>query len=123
MQGTESDGGIMAANPGLVKLLAASCLFWCDCPGAGILLSAQKPSGEWRVVVVSRKELEEDWGPGVETSFALLFLKHSHPMSELTTKLPIKGKELNKGVVEFLTGAPTPQPSVTTPSRSGKPKR
>jgi hypothetical protein len=58
-----------------------------------------------------------------DTSFALLFLKRSHPLKELTARLPFKAKELNQGIARLLSGAPPLEASTITPSRGGKPDR
>ncbi len=71
--------------------------------GAGILVTSQRPSGEWRAFSVSINGLPTvNHGPIVNTSFALLFLKRSHPMKELTPKLLFTAKELNQGVARLL---------------------
>jgi len=93
--------------------------------GAGILLTTQGSRGEWNKVLVNGKAYNAEKGVNtlvvVDTSFALLFLKHSHPMKELTAKLPLKGKELNQGIARLLSGASPLEPSTTRPSRSDKP--
>jgi hypothetical protein len=89
--------------------------------GAGILVAGQNPGGEWSDILVSGKEIGHHWGTVIATSFALLFLKHSHPMKDLTPKLPFKTKELNQGIARLLKGAPPLEPSTTTPRRGEKP--
>jgi hypothetical protein len=89
--------------------------------GAGILVPAQKANGEWKDVLVSGKEIGHHWGPIVDTSFALLFLKHSHPMKDLTPKLPSKSKDLNQGVTQLLAGVPPLESTSPVPSRRDKP--
>jgi hypothetical protein len=94
--------------------------------GAGIIVAAQQPGGEWPNVLVNGKDHigpAGDKRPVIDSSLALLFLKRSHPMKELTAKLPLRGKKLNQGVARLLSGAPPPEPSTDTPSRSDKPKR
>ncbi|HEY7315389.1 MAG TPA: hypothetical protein VH643_39025 [Gemmataceae bacterium] len=95
--------------------------------GSTILLASQKSDGSWKDVKVSGKDQlvqGPNWGlvPNIDTSFALLFLKPSHPMKELTPKLPFKAKELNQGIAKLLSGVPL-EPSTTTPGQSEKPKR
>jgi hypothetical protein len=58
-----------------------------------------------------------------DTSFALLFLKRSHPLKELTAKLPLKGKKLNQGIASLFNSVPPLEPSTTTQNRSDKPNR
>jgi hypothetical protein len=91
--------------------------------GVGILLASQELGGEWREVMVSGKEEVLSWGPVINTSLALLFLKHSHPMKELTPKLPFKAKELNQGIARLLSRDPPLEPATNHPSRSEKSKR
>jgi hypothetical protein len=42
------------------------------------------------------------YGNAVNTAFALLFLKRSHPMKDLTPKLAVNAKELNQGIARLL---------------------
>jgi hypothetical protein len=97
--------------------------------GAMIYLNNQRPGGEWEKVAISHSDAisgySQRFGPVIDTSFALLFLKCSHPLKELTAKLPWKGKELNRGIARFLTSVPHLEPSTTTttPSKSETPKR
>jgi hypothetical protein len=82
--------------------------------GAEILVTNQKSGGGWVGVSPS------DYGEPISTAFALLFLKRSHPMKELTAKLPYKGKELNQSVARLLSGAPFLKPMTATPSQGDK---
>jgi hypothetical protein len=84
--------------------------------GAGFLSNSQNPGGWWQAADgVGRDRV-------ISTAFALLFLNRSHPMKDLTPKLPFKAKELNQGISRLLSGAPL-EPSTATPSRGDKPKR
>jgi hypothetical protein len=42
------------------------------------------------------------YGNALNTAFALLFLKRSHPMKDLTPKLAVNAKELNQGIARVL---------------------
>jgi hypothetical protein len=63
------------------------------------------------------------YGPILKTAFALLFLKHSHPMKDLTPKLPFTAKELNQGIARLRPGDAPLDRSTSTPSRNAKPER
>lgn len=91
--------------------------------GAEILITNQKPSGTWVDPPRTPKYYVSNYGVILNTAFALLFLKHSHPMKELTPKLPLKGRELNRGIARLLTGDSPLKPSTITPSRSDKRNR
>ena len=95
--------------------------------GTGILIAAQGSRGEWNNVLVNGKNFGGGRGISTmvvaDTSFALLFLKRSHPLKELTAKLPFKARELNQGIARLLNGAPPLEPSTTTPSLGDKPNR
>jgi hypothetical protein len=81
--------------------------------GAEILVVNQKPGGEW----------VSDFGPVVNTGFALLFLKRSHPMKDLTLKLPFTAKELNEGIARLRPEDKTPAQPAASPSQSRSPKK
>jgi hypothetical protein len=89
--------------------------------GAEILITNQKSSGGWSGIPPEPKYL--DFGVTLNTAFTLLFLKRSHPMKELTPKLPYKAKDLNQGVTRLLKDDPPLERSKVTPSRSAKPER
>lgn len=61
--------------------------------GAEALVMNQSRTGAW---LTSPGPL--DFKATINTAFALLFLKRSHPMKDLTPKLPFKAKELNEGI-------------------------
>lgn len=96
--------------------------------GAEILVANQLDSGEFSAVnwwkklgfALPRKE-QLTYGPCVSSAFALLFLKHSHPMKELTPNLPFTARELNEGITRLRSGSSQLQGSTTIPSRSTKP--
>jgi hypothetical protein len=64
------------------------------------------------------------YGDVVNTASAFLFLEHSHPMKELTAKLPYKADELNRGLAGSITdrSLPLERPTIA-PSQSEKTKR
>jgi hypothetical protein len=59
-----------------------------------------------------------DYGPTLSTAFALLFLKRSHPMKDLTLKLPFTAKELNEGIARLRPTDKFPARSVIVPTQS-----
>lgn len=74
--------------------------------GAEILVTNQLKNGSWPGVPVRQAAINimmerPEYGPVLNTAFALLFLKHSHPMKELTAKLPFTAKELNEGIARL----------------------
>jgi hypothetical protein len=81
--------------------------------GAEIIISSQMEGGEWQV----------DCGPIVDTSFALLFLKRSHPMKDLTPKLRFTAKELNEGIARLQSSGRYMEGSMEAPSRDKKSDR
>ena len=67
--------------------------------GAEILVVNQKKDGWWPDPPFEKKPPPRiAYRATLCTSFALLFLKRSHPMRDLTAKLPFTAKELNKGI-------------------------
>ncbi len=89
--------------------------------GAEILVTSQYPDdGRWQQGdrrYDPRKDMPVHYGPCLDTAFALLFLKHSHPMKELTPKLSLKPAELNKGIMA-LRNAPVPR-EISSPGSAG----
>jgi hypothetical protein len=86
--------------------------------GAEILVTNQAPGGHWEdswgesdgaggfrtdPYLVYRK-----YGLSLNTTFALLFLKRSHLLPDLTAKLPCKPEVLEKGIAAALQGRPLP---------------
>lgn len=91
--------------------------------GATILIASQRPDGSWKDVKIDSADhlvVGPNWGlvPPIDTSFALLFLKRSHPMKDLTPKLPAKGKELNAAIIRFLSGDSPLRTPRTIPSKA-----
>jgi hypothetical protein len=71
--------------------------------GAESLVVNQRQEGDWGPApILGSRGGSTDNGPSLNTAFALLFLKHSHPMNDLTPKLPFKAKELNQGIARVL---------------------
>jgi hypothetical protein len=71
--------------------------------GAEMLVTNQQAGGEWlKDATPGPKDFSTvRYGPVLNTAFALLFLKRSHPMKELTPKLPFTAKELNEGIARL----------------------
>lgn len=85
--------------------------------GAEILITNQEPSGcypSWRYPKTSRND------ETVNTAFALLFLKYSHPMKDLTPNLPFDPKELNDSIARLVPKGVTPDRSTTSPGQTRK---
>ncbi|HWG44147.1 MAG TPA: hypothetical protein VN688_15320 [Gemmataceae bacterium] len=61
-----------------------------------------------------------DYKATMSTAFALLFLKRSHPMKELTPKLPFTAKELNAGIARLRPSDKYPLRPATASSPSRK---
>jgi hypothetical protein len=73
--------------------------------GAEMLVSNQRPSGGWLGPSMGQDFTASSFGVMVDTAFGLLFLKRSHPMKELTPKLPFKAGKLNQALSRSLQGA------------------
>lgn len=86
--------------------------------GAEGLLSNQKKSGWWPDVPPERRVSKIAYKATICTSFALLFLKRSHPMKDLTPKLPFTAKELNQGIARLRPTDKFPVRRITSPSPS-----
>jgi hypothetical protein len=90
--------------------------------GTEILLHSQTSSGEWVTMSVSTKGAPMGYyGPALNTAFALLFLKRSHPMKDLTSKIPYDAKELNEGIARLQKNQRASDRSVTDPSAGKNP--
>jgi hypothetical protein len=70
---------------------------------AQILVTHQMSSGSWPGTPWQREvsAVSTDYGLILNTAFALLVLKRSHPMKDLTPKLPFTAKELNEGITRL----------------------
>jgi hypothetical protein len=87
--------------------------------GAEILVTNQEPGGEWfKAANIGPFEWQTNYGPAMNTAFALLFLKHSHPMKELTPKLPFTAKQLNQGIARLRQDDNLLRRTTTTSSES-----
>ncbi len=88
--------------------------------GGEILVTNQLDTGEWPEELRGRTPLRYDYyGPVLNTAFALLFLKHSHPMKDLTPKMPFTAKELNQGIARLQRSNKSPARPLNAPeSRS-----
>ncbi len=69
--------------------------------GAENIVSNQKKSGWWPGWGVQTSADLANYGASLNTALALLFLKRSHPMKDLTSKLPFTAKELNEGITRL----------------------
>jgi hypothetical protein len=95
--------------------------------GAQILVTNQNGNGSWPAPSERREKIDWaipplEYGPIFNTSFALLFLKHSHPMKDLSAKLPFTSKELNEGIAQVRRGDPFPIGKVADPKSSKEKK-
>ncbi|HEY7308359.1 MAG TPA: hypothetical protein VH643_03250 [Gemmataceae bacterium] len=88
--------------------------------GAEGLLSNQTRSGWWPDVPPERafSEKAKPYKSTLCTSFALLFLKRSHPMKDLTAKLPFTAKELSEGIASLRPKDTFPVRIIASPSPS-----
>lgn len=92
--------------------------------GVEILVTNQLDTGEfkaegvWENKNITVRDTREFYGPILKTAFALLFLKRSHPMSDLTPNLPFTAKGLNDGVARLRSSDSRLKGSSTSPSRN-----
>jgi hypothetical protein len=73
--------------------------------GAEILVTNQKSDGHWDQARIDMRKVGQGaagYHPPITTAFALLFLKRSHPMKDLTSKLPFTAQELNQRIARIL---------------------
>jgi hypothetical protein len=92
--------------------------------GAESLVINQKEEGDWGPApILGRRGGSTDNGPSLNTAFALLFLKYSHPMKDLTAKLPFTASELNRGIAGVLRDPKILERMAPTSSRNTKPER
>jgi hypothetical protein len=79
--------------------------------------TGMSPLSEW----AGRKNY--DYRASLSTAFALLFLKRSHPMKDLTPKLALTGARLNESIAGLGPGEKYPLRALTSsgPSRNGEP--
>jgi hypothetical protein len=76
--------------------------------GAEILVTNQTRSGTWDRYPMGPFDWGQTYGPAMNASFGLLFLKRSHLLRELTAKLPYKPEVLEKGIAAALQGGVVP---------------
>jgi hypothetical protein len=89
--------------------------------GVESLLANQAKGGWWTGVAPQPEwtgKHNYDYRAALSTAFALLFLKRSHPLKDLTPLLLLKGEELTKGLARLKPGDKYPVRSVTTPAES-----
>jgi hypothetical protein len=89
--------------------------------GAEILVANQARSGEWERWESGPFDFRATYGPTPNTSFALLFLKRSHLIRDLTAKLPYKPDVLEKEIAATLQGGRLPAIPARTETPSKKP--
>jgi hypothetical protein len=90
--------------------------------GAEKLVTNQTGRGDWPNPGRTPKEDAGDgYGASLNTSFALLFLKRSHLLPDLTAKLPYKPDVLEKGIAATMQGRPLPVDIVRPETTSKKP--
>ncbi len=94
--------------------------------GAEILVTNQFKYGWWPAPTISKRAIPRDHGdykPLINSSFALLFLKRSHPMIELTPKLPLTSEKLNEGIARLRSRDTYPNkiPVSVAPSKDASP--
>jgi hypothetical protein len=68
--------------------------------GAEILVTNQRPSGAWPEWQLGPRDSHSNYLPTINTAFALLFLKRSNLLADLTVKLPFEPEKLNRSVVQ-----------------------
>jgi hypothetical protein len=83
--------------------------------GAEILVTSQNASGNFPDFYSDGKKTP--YGE-INTAFALLFLKRSHPMKDLTPKLPFTADELNKGIARLAPKIKGLDRTATSPGQS-----
>lgn len=89
--------------------------------GAESLVTNQSKGGFWTGASPNPEwggKRNYDYRATMTTAFALLFLKRSHPMKDLTPKLPLIGKDLNAALASLRPDDKFPLRPVTEPSRS-----
>lgn len=86
--------------------------------GGESLVINQKEEGDWGPAPILGTTGQTDCGPSLNTAFALLFLKHSHPMKDLTPKLPFTALELNYEMARTLRDSKVLERMAPTSSRS-----
>ena len=85
--------------------------------GAEMLVTNQTRFGDWEPWELGPFDSSQTYGPTLNTSFALLFLKRSHLIRDLTAKLPYKPDVLEKGIAATLQGGRLPAiPALTEPT-------
>lgn len=88
--------------------------------GAEVLVTSQLETGEFNAVEGYGRNY---YGSILKTSFALLFLKHSHPMKDLTPKLTVTVKQLNEGISRLRPSDNHQKPSSSSASQNNKANR
>jgi hypothetical protein len=89
--------------------------------GAEMLVTNQTERGDWPKWECGPNDAFADYGANLNTAFALLFLKRSHLVKDLTAKLPYKPDLLEKGIAATLQGRPLPVELARPEATSKKP--
>ena len=94
--------------------------------GAEILITNQFKAGWWPGPSITKRAIPREHGdykPLINTSFALLFLKRSHPMKEITSKLGFSSEKIKEGIASLRTRDTYPNkiPTSVAPSRDMSP--
>jgi hypothetical protein len=89
--------------------------------GVEDFVTNQKEAGDWGAATAKNPGEYGSYGSALNTAFALLFLKRSHPMKDLTPKLPFAGKQLNEGLARLLPSEIPSNRSANPPSRNKEP--
>ncbi len=84
--------------------------------GAEVLLTNQTERGYWDKWTFRPRDAYSTYGPTMNTSFALLFLKRVNLTKDLTAKLPFKPEALNASILARLKG----NDSLTQPASPGE---
>lgn len=93
---------------------------------AELLVTNQLKDGRWPPPAPSKNEDwigKIDYGPSLNTAFALLILKCSHPMKNLTPKLPFSEWDLTEGLTRLRRDEQFPERTASDPSSRAKPDR
>ncbi len=87
------------------------------------LITNQKKDGWWPdPLIVKRSATGMKYKATLNTSFALLFLKRSHPMKDLTPKLPFTANELNESIARLQLSDKFPVRTAITSGPSKNPE-
>jgi hypothetical protein len=89
--------------------------------GAEMLLTNQTERGDWDAWASGPRDMYRNYGPAINTSFALLVLKRANLTKDLTAKLPFKPEQLNASIMARLQGNDFPARPASPGERPQKP--